>query len=206
MSARLQERPDAPPWRAAWLQMRSELQGNARLRLGLALIAATLCLWGLLLLQDQAASWNEQADAAQAEIERLKPLQSATQWPERAEQARKHHEALRAMLWSAASQGLAEAALQDTLRAWAEKAGLPVRELSVSAAAAGEPAAAGQPVALRARLVVDMDRIGLMGLLAELARSPRVMAVDSMRLRPAAVPARAEIEVRVLYRPEERQP
>lgn len=188
------------PWLA---QMRTEWRSNARLRLGLLVVAAVLWLWLVLLLQDQARAWQADAEATRAEIERLRPLQSATQWPQRAEEARKHLEAARAMMWTAASQGLAEADLQDSLRSWAEKAGLPVRELTVSASS--ESGVPGVTV-LRARLVVDMNRIGLMGLLSELGRSPRLMLVDTLRLRPQQQPARAELELKVLFRPEERKP
>nr|WP_316640639.1 GspMb/PilO family protein [uncultured Roseateles sp.] len=190
-----------------WRQLRAEVAANPRLRLGLYLIAGTLWLWLLLLAQDQAVLWRAEADEAGAELERLKPLQAATQWPQRAEDARKHLEAARAMLWTAPSQGLAEAALQDNLRSWADKAGLPVRELNVSAAPATEATAnvAGL-VNLRARMVVDLNRIGLMSLLAEIGRSPKIMVVDTLRMRLVAQPARAELEVRVLYRAEERKP
>ncbi len=60
----------------------------------------------VMLLQDQAQVWRGEIDEAQAEIERLKPLQSARQWPQRAEEAHKHLEAVRLMMWPAASQGL----------------------------------------------------------------------------------------------------
>jgi len=197
----------AHPLLMQWQRLRAEAAANPRLRLGLYLIAGTLWLWLLLLAQDQAVAWRAEADEATAELERFKPLQAATQWPQRAEDARKHLEAARAMLWAAPSQGLAEAALQDTLRSWAEKAALPMRELNVSAAPVTD-ASATTPglVNLRARLVVDLNRVGLMSLLAEIGRSPKVMVVDNLRLRLVTQPARAELEVRVLYRAEERKP
>ncbi|MDN3920967.1 hypothetical protein [Roseateles violae] len=186
-------------------QIRAELRGNVRLRLGLFLIAATLWIWLVMLLQDQAQVWRGEADEARVEMERLKPLQSAGQWVQRAEEAHKHLETAKSMMWSAASQGLAEAALQDTLRSWSEKAGLPVRELTVSASPGANGLVGANVYPLRARLVVDMNRFGLMALLAELGRSPQVMVVESLRLRPVAQPARAELEVRVLFRNEERR-
>ncbi|MCX2865119.1 hypothetical protein OOZ63_25145 [Paucibacter sp. PLA-PC-4] len=187
-------------------QLQGQLRANARLRWGLFFICITLWVWSLLLLQDQAQIWRAEADEALAEVQRLKPVQSAKEWPQRADDASKHLEAARAMMWPAASQGLAEAALQDTLRTWSEKAGLPIRELSVSSTSGGDPALAVEGLPLRARLVVDFNRIGMMGLLSELGRSPKVMLVESLRLRPVMQPGRAELEVRVLYRSEERKP
>jgi len=194
----------APSWLQAMQQARGEWRANTRLRWGVWAILAIFWLWLSLLAQDQAMAWRGEADEARAELQRLRPLQSGGAiWTQRAEDARKHLEAARSMLWSGSSQGLVEAALQDTLRAWAEKSGLPVRELAIMGA--GERA--GSQLAVRARLVVDMNnRLALMGLLAELGRSPKLMLVDSLRLRPLAQPARAELEVRVLFQAEERKP
>jgi len=194
----------SPSWLQALQQARSEWRANTRLRWGVWAILAIFWLWLSLLAQDQATAWRGEADEARAELQRLRPVQSGGAiWTQRAEDARKHLEAARSMLWSGSSQGLVEAALQDTLRAWAEKSGLPVRELAIMGA--GERARS-QP-AVRARLVVDMNnRLALMGLLAELGRSPKLMLVDSLRLRPLAQPARAELEVRVLFQAEERKP
>jgi len=196
----------SPAWLLALQQARSEWRANTRLRWGVWAILAIFWLWLALLAQDQATAWRGEADEARAELQRLRPLQSGGAiWIQRAEDGRKHLEAARSMLWSGSSQGLVEAALQDTLRAWAEKSGLPVRELAI--VGAGERKAGSQP-AVRARLVVDMNsnRLALMGLLAELGRSPKLMLVDSLRLRPLAQPARAELEVRVLFQAEERKP
>lgn len=196
---------DAPPWQATLQQARSEWRANARLRWGVWIILGIFWLWLALLAQDQAAAWRSEAEEARAELQRLRPLQKGGAiWTQRAEEARKHLEAARSMLWAGSSQGLVEAALQDNLRAWADKAGLPVRELAI--VSAGERKVGSQP-AIRARLVLDANnRLALMGLLAELGRSPKLMMVDSLRLRPMAQPARAELEVRVLYLPEERKP
>jgi hypothetical protein len=184
---------------AALRQSRAEWQGNPRLRWGVRLIVATLWVWLALLAQDHAQVWRTETEEARAELERLQPLRAQAQWTQRAEAARVQLEAARAMLWPSVSQGQAEAALQDMLRELCTKAGLPVRELAV---AAGAQSGADGVKPVRARLVVDMgNRLALMGVLAEIGRSPRVMMVDSLRLRPQAVPARAEIEVRVLFRP-----
>lgn len=187
---------------AAWRQARAEWQANVRLRWGVRLVVITLWIWLALVAQDHAQVWRTEAGEASAELERLQPLRAQTQWSQRAEAARVQLEAARAMLWPSASQGQAEAALQDMLRELCTKAGLPVRELAVAAAAPAQQAGADGIRPVRARLVVDMgNRLALMGVLAEIGRSPRVMMVDSLRLRPQAVPARAEIEVRVLFRP-----
>jgi len=199
---------DLPAWVPATLHSAwQELQGNVRLRLGLWAVLAILWGWALLTLQDQAQLWRSEALTMADEVQRLRPLQAAKVWSDRAEDARKHLEAARAMLWTAPSQGLAEAELQDMLRNLAAKAGLVLREVTVVSLADAKPLPA-QNKALRARLVVDVtQRIALMGLLNELQRSPRVMLVDTLRFRPLASPAaRAELEVRVLFQVQERVP
>ncbi|MGQ3050326.1 MAG: GspMb/PilO family protein [Roseateles sp.] len=183
----------------AWLQALREWVGNARLRWGGRLILATLWIWLSLLAQDQAAAWRVQSDEAQAQVQRLSSLRSESGWPQRAQDARLQLESARALLWTAASQGQAEAALQDRLREMAAKAGVTIRELSI-AAGDGKPTGGGARP-LRVRLNVDMsNRVALTGFLSEISQSPQLMIVDSLRLRPQAAPPRAELEVRVLYR------
>lgn len=183
----------------AWLQARREWMGNARLRWGVRMILATLWIWFSLLAQDQAAAWRAEGDEAQAQMQRLSSLRSETVWPQRAEDARTQLESARALLWTAASQGQAEATLQDRLREMAAKAGLTIRELSIVAGDTKPTSDGARP--LRVRLIVDMsDRVALTGFLSEVSQSPQLMIVDTLRLRPQAAAPRAEIEVRVLYR------
>ncbi|MBV8033816.1 GspMb/PilO family protein [Roseateles sp.] len=191
------------PLLTAWRQAREEWRANARLRIGVVAVVAVLWLWGLLVLQDQAAEWRVETDVAQQELLRIKPLRAATQWTQRADDARKHLEAAQSMVWSASSQGLLEADLQDILRQWCEKAGLPVRELALGAP--GESGLPGVSV-LRVRLTVDFNRLALMGLLSEINHSPKLMMVESLHIKSQAQPARAELEIKVLFRPEERKP
>lgn len=211
----MNERFAAPVHAPAWLPGPLhgpwvEIAGNLRLRLALWVMLAIVWVWPLLLLKEHAQAWRTETQALQDEILRYRPLRAGDLWVARAEEAHRHLEAARAMLWAASSQGLAEAELQDTLRSWAGKAGLPIREISVAPVSEGAVVvgqAAGARM-LRAKLVVDVpSRLALMGLLAELQRSPKVMVVDTLRFRAQAVPApRAEMEVRVLFRPLERAP
>jgi Type II secretion system (T2SS), protein M subtype b len=194
------------PAASRWLaELRSQWVGNSRLRWGLLVIAGILWAQGLLMLGDAAQAWREQASSVRDEIDRVRPLMRDKVWPGRADDARQQLDAVRSMLWQASDIGLAEAAVQDWVRAAAGKAGLSIRELAVSrppvaaaaATTASGPVATGmQPV--RVRLVVDLNRLPLMGLLAELARNEQVIVVDRLVLRPAALPPLAEIELRAL--------
>ncbi len=189
----------------AWVKTRREWLANVRLRWGVRFIFATIWLWLALLVQEKAAAWHADSDETQAQIQRLKPLRRESNWPQRADDARAQLETARALLWTAASQGQAEAMLQDRLRDMCAKAGLNVREL---VNIAGDTKAAAEDAKpLRVRLVVDMgNRLALMGLLSEIGQSPQLIIVDTLRLRPQASQARAELEVRVLYREQVKVP
>lgn len=186
----------ASPWQHA----RAEWQANARLRLGVFAAVGILWLWGLLVLQDQAAAWTTEADAARQEVDRLRPMQTATHWTQRAQDARQVLEAADSMVWTAGSQGVMEADLQDLLKQWSEKAGLTVRELAVGVSSASP--VPGVSV-LHLRLAVDFNRVGLTALLSELHRSPKLMIVDVLRIKTQPAPGRAELEVKLLFRKEE---
>lgn len=189
----------------AWVKARREWLANPRLRWGVRFIFATIWLWLALLVQDQAAAWHAESDEAQTQVQRLTPLRRESNWPQRADDARTQLESARALLWTAASQGQAEAMLQDRLREMCAKAGLNVRELVNVAGDTKAVAEDAKP--LRVRLVVDMgNRLALMGLLSELGQSPQLIIVDTLRLRPQAPQPRAELEVRVLYREQVKVP
>jgi hypothetical protein len=187
-------------------ELRSQWVGNSRLRWGLLLIGGILWAQGLLLLGDVVQAWRDQASTLRDDIDRVRPLMRGAPWSGRADDARQQLDALRSMLWQASDAGLAEAAMQDWVRAAASKAGLNIRELSVSRPppAANEPgSASGAAVAgtrpIRIRLAVDFNRLQLMGLLAELARNEQVVVVDRLVLRPVSQPPQAELELRALF-------
>ncbi|MCV2364685.1 hypothetical protein LNV23_14625 [Paucibacter sp. DJ1R-11] len=191
---------------SAWNAMRAELRGNVRLRMGLLLLLAILGLWLNLLALDQAKAWSAEAEEARLQLERLRPLRGSTQWPQRAEEARKHLEAAKALQWPASSRGAAEAALQDHLRVLAEKTGLMVRDLSIGLGSSADALKDAQTLQLRAHLVLDGSKQSTMTLLGELAASPRVLAVETLKLRPQGQNMRAELDLGVLVRIEERRP
>lgn len=186
---------------------RGQLAGHARLRLGLAAIVAILWVYGLLLAGEHATLMRADLQNARAELRRLEAAGRERDWPARADDARRHLAAMQGLVWTENDLGLAEAALQDWLRATATKAGLGVRELAVVRAAADgvrapvAPAAASAlsgPQVLKARLVADFNRIALLGLLDELQRHERAIVVDHLVLRTWAQPPTLELDLRVL--------
>lgn len=184
---------------------RREWQANVRLRWGVRFIVATIWVWLALVAQDWATAWRTEADEARSQLQRLKPLLSEKAWPQRAEDARTQLEETRARLWTAGSQGQAEAMLQDRLRELCGKAGLTVRELVIIAADSKLTVDDARP--LRVRLAVDMNnRLALMSLLSEIGLASPSMVVGVLRLRPQAPQPRAELEIRVMYREQAKAP
>lgn len=185
--------------------LREQWAANRRLRWGLLLIAAILWIQGLLMLGDGAQALRQQSDSLREDVDRLQAQSRSKAWPGRADDARQQVDALRSMLWQEGDIGLAEAAVQDWVRALAGKLGLGIRELAVTrlgtVAAPSAAASATQQVAgvqaVRLRLSVDFNRLALMGFLAELAQHERIVVVDRLVLRPVSQPPSAELDLRM---------
>lgn len=189
-----------PRWAA---ELRSQWAGNRRLRWGVWVIAAMLWIQALLMVGDAAQGWRNQAMTLRDDVERMQPLLRSQAWPGRAEDARQQLGALRSMLWPQTDRGLAEAAFQDWVRAVAGKSGLVIRDLAVAREpAAATAASAPGPLAgvqmVRLRLAVDLNRLPLLGFLAELARNEQIVLVERLVLRPATQPPSAELDLRML--------
>lgn len=180
-------------------QAASELAQSARLRLGLVVVVAILWLWGLLVLGDQAQLWRESAGQLQDKALALRPVLKERIWLERAEDSSQQLQAVRAQLWSDPDLAVSEANLLDWLRGTAQKAGLTVRDLTVNRGGLDKPTPALQGLTpVTARLVVDYNRLPMLGYLAELARREPLVMVDRLALRLGAQPVLAELDVRIL--------
>lgn len=192
-----------PQW---WAGLRGQWLANRRLRWGLLAIGAIVWVQGLLMASDSAQALRQQSEALREDVDRLQVQARSKVWPARADDARQQVGALRSMLWQETEIGLAEAAAQDWVRALAAKMGIGIRELAVSrpgtatasaSAASAAPQLVGvQPV--RLRLSLDLNRLALMGFLAEIAQHERVVVVDRLVLRPVSQPPTAELDLRML--------
>ena len=146
---------------------------------------------------------RKRAEAVAEEIDSLRPLARGNPWTARLDDARQQLDALRAMQWPAAEVGLAEAAFQDWVRTTASKAGLRVRELSLSRTvlpatpAAAASAREGAGTLIKLRLSVEMGRNELLAFLAEVGRYEQVVVVERLLMRPAQPVGSAEIDLRI---------
>ena len=204
---------NAAALKAAWGELRAQLQGNPRLRWGGWLILGIVWMYALLVAGDAVRAERERAAALVEQVERLRPAKGSNPWPQRAEDARQQVAALRSQLWSegvegaegaAADIGLAEAGLQDWVRATAARSGLRLREMALARAPTAADTVAARaattPLVLpiRLRLSLEWTQAELMAFLSEIGRHERVIVVERLQLRPAVPLGSAEIELRVM--------
>lgn len=191
---------------ALWAEVAGQWASSLRLRAGLTGIVLIVWVYVLLLVADQASALRGETQALREELARIQPIARERGWTQRAEDARQQLAAAQAMLWVDTDAGLIEARFQDWLRGTASKAGLSLRELNLQRgnatlrAAGASQVAASEPLALGARMVVDLQRLPLLAFLAEVGRNEQVIVIERLSLRAGAQPALAEIELRVLGR------
>lgn len=97
-------------------QARSEWANNPRLRLGVAVIAAVLAVYLLLVLRDWRAGLQEQYAARSEHLQKMQSLAGQDEWIARAQDARKLRQALDAQIPEVATVGLAQAGIQTWVR------------------------------------------------------------------------------------------
>lgn len=118
-------------------RVRAEWMGNVRLRLGALAIASILLLSLLQWLDDWREGRMQLAAVAMQEADDLKLVASQGEWLERAESAANAHNLLRKRLWTAVSDGAAQAVVRDLLQAEARTVGLKVQRVTVRSLPSG---------------------------------------------------------------------
>jgi hypothetical protein len=99
-----------------WVQFQEQLQANQRLRWLLWSVVYIVLFYMGLVLNDLRQSHNDTVAQLQRTSIKLDQLEHQTQWPERWQHEQSIGETLRAKLWEAQSENLAEADLQNFLR------------------------------------------------------------------------------------------
>jgi Type II secretion system (T2SS), protein M subtype b len=182
--------------------LRAQWLASQGLRLGVLTIVALLWVQALLMAGDVIKSWHEREVSLRDDLSRVQALARERAWPQRAEDARGLVNALRSMVWPESDRGVAEASIQDWIRATAAKANLRLREVALIRVAPGAAPAASATVAstqsVRIRVITELDRLPLAGFLAELARHERAVMVDRLVVRTATQPPMAEMELRMV--------
>lgn len=190
---------------------REQWASNARLRLACWAVLAIIWVYGLLLLSDLAPAQRAKLAALRGQAMELKGLQDTAQWEARLRQAREQAKAARALTWIEARPGLAQAEVQDWLRAAAGKAGLAVRDLRVASVASesaeglGKAAASARGV-IALRLSADFTPLALSSLLYEIGQIERGLTVRRLQLKTWTTPQQVDIDVQARISPPTEQP
>ena len=108
-------------------QVRQELARNARLRLGLALIAAILAFYAALVMVDWRSGLHEHYIERRQYLRKLLEMANQDEWPARAASAARVRKALEAEIPEVASLGLAQAGAQTWARNLAAVYGVAVQ-------------------------------------------------------------------------------
>lgn len=191
-----------------WQDARRQYAETPRLRMALWAVLAIFWIYGLILAGDALPQWRAGLETRRLEVERLQNMEPAAVWEERGRDAQQLLKGVQALSWAEARPGLAQAEVQDWLRALAGKTGLVVRELRLasaesSAAVGGKAPSPKAPDKVRVRLSVEVTPQALVVFLAELGQAERGAFVERLQLKSWTKPAVAELDIGVKLRPTE---
>ena len=160
-------------------RLRDEVLGNPRLRWGGVAIVAILFVYLLLVLSDWRQDLQRQYQQRTTELYKMASLAGQGQWIGRASEAKAMRQALEAEIPAASSVGIAQAEVQDSVRAIMKAFG---QGLSVNAQSAAQ--VAGRPGLWRVPVTVNgmiQPRL-LLEVLRRLEGSPKLVTVEQFSL------------------------
>jgi hypothetical protein len=167
----------------------AELKASARLRVGLALIAAVLWVNGLLSLRDRVEEAAKRHAQLAGQINRMRQYAGQTDWPERAKQAKMAQVELEGRLWRGGTPGLAQAAFQDWLAKNLDKSALAHAEEALAQEGglhAQEPG--GDLWKVKVKLSFDFAPPSFNQWIATLASADRQVAIEKLTVRTEPMP------------------
>ncbi len=191
---------------AALTDAREQWRGNPRLRYGVYVIAAIMCIYGILVLRDAVTAKREAWAATEARIARARALANSGDWVNRASEVKAAMSEFESLLWKEGSLGLAQAAVQESVTRTLTSAGLTARQVKVTVSDAPLSAEMPEIVPIRARVLIDFRPLAVNAWLAAMARDVSekrpAMVIESLTIRGAPAPV-ADIElVAYALRPE----
>lgn len=119
-----------------WHQAKQEWQANKRLQLFSILALVLVVLWIHIKLNDWRIAKQADARVALTAYQDTQAVARESEWPERAKVAGDQLKTMRTKLWSASSEGEAEATLRDWLQKLAKDSGITIDRITVEVAAA----------------------------------------------------------------------
>jgi hypothetical protein len=174
--------PLAAPATALW----AELKSNRRAVAGLLLIAALLAGYGVVALEDAAGVARTTYSHELANLARVIAVGRELDWPAHAEESTAARKRFEARLWTAESEGVARADIQDWIGVVCREVGLQTLDVRIDLS---KPA--DLPADLRritATIAARPAEKALVALLERIDRSPRLLVIDRLNVRQAPDP------------------
>lgn len=156
---------------------RAEWNANPRLRIGAALIAVIIAVYLLLVLADAREALRRDVAREAERLAKIEALAGQDAWIERADEAARLREALESQLPPARTPGLAQAAMQGSLRELLQPYGDAVTlEVAAATELPSNPGIVRVSATLGAR-DFGMDRS--LALVQAIEASPQLLAITS---------------------------
>jgi hypothetical protein len=165
----------------------AELKSNRRALCGLLLIVSLIAAYGLAALLDAAAAARVMYRQDLANLGRIVAIGDEHDWPARAQQSGGMRSQLEGRLWTAESEGVARADIQDWVSGVSRDVGLQSLDVRTEST---RPE--GLPADMRRIAATVTARPGeqaLTALLERIARSPHLLAIDRLNVKQTPAPA-----------------
>jgi len=167
-------------------QLLAELRTNRRAALGLLAIAALIAVYGFMLLRGATERATEAYRTEAAMLQRIAAVAQEKDWPQRATQSGALLANLRQQLWTADSEGLAQADLQSWISTVGREIGMPIFDIRTEAAKL--PNAPPDLWQITATITAQPSEPAVIALLERLARPPHLTVVSRFHVRQQSGP------------------
>jgi hypothetical protein len=164
----------------------NELRGNRRAALGLMAVLALIAAFGILSLRDATERMRLRYAQELQHLQRVAAVAEERDWPQREAASARLRQTLEARLWTAESDGIARADIQDWISGVGREIGLPLLDIRLELTKpTGLPADMRQ---ITATITARPAEPAVIALLDHVARAPHLIAVDRLNLKQEPEP------------------
>ena len=165
----------------------SELRNNRRTMAGLIIIVTIIAADGLFLLHGATAVLRDTYRRDHVRLERVVAIEREHDWPQRATASAALLAHLEDRLWTAESEGIARADLQDWLTGVARDIGLATLDVRIALSTAKSlPPDMRQ---ITATITTQPAETALIALLARIEQAPHLLVVERLDVRQQPSPS-----------------
>lgn len=159
----------------------AEAATNWRAGIGLIAIGALIGIYGLVALHRATASQIVAYKQKYTQLERIVAIAQEHEWPQRAEDSAKLRRALEGRLWTAESEGIAQADLQGWISGVGHEIGMPMFDIRVVSTRPKDlPPDLSQ---ITATITAQPSEATVVALLEHIAQAPHLTVVSRLHVR-----------------------